>query len=166
MRRDACAALTIEGNGATLDHDASGFFHVDGGALTLHKLTIQGSDGSNAALEIEGDLILRDVTMKENVNSSTGGGAIYASYSGGSATVDIDGGIFLNNTTAFDGGAIQLRGGLSSADFRIANSQFIGNGNWIGAPLTVPAAGGAIDFDFNTALQSMEIRKVSSFASA
>lgn len=131
-------AVTIEGNNATLDHNANAFFFLSGvnSHLTLRNITLQGSYGTVSAISGSGSLHMVDSVMRDNVNTGTGGGAITFS---GSHTVQrlFDNVTFENNVGDQYGGVIRITGGNPAAQLEIRDSSLRNNGSSTVAPISM-----------------------------
>ena len=105
--------ITIEGNGFTISgNNRYRIFYNDGGALTIHNLTITNG-------YVEGDLIRNADRDLENATANPIGGAI-VNWQG---TLTISDSNFSDNLAEYDGGAIYNREGILS----IVNSVFSAN---------------------------------------
>ena len=105
--------ITIEGNGFTISgNNRYRIFYNDGGALTIHDLTIANG-------YVEGDLIRNADRDLENATANPIGGAI-VNWQG---TLTISDSNFSDNLAEYDGGAIYNREGILS----IVNSVFSAN---------------------------------------
>ncbi|MDE2637783.1 MAG: SH3 domain-containing protein [Chloroflexota bacterium] len=125
--------ITILGNGFTISGDGKfRIFDVDGGALTIHDLTLTKGFSPN-----NGGVILVKNGGKVSIenskfvrNHANDGGAIAMTYPNRGVTINRS--EFIHNWAQWTGGAIQRRGG----DIVITNSSFVRN---------VAGKGGAID---------------------
>ena len=105
--------ITIEGNGYTISgNNRYRIFYNDGGALTIHNLTITNG-------YVEGDLIRNANRSLKNTTANPIGGAI-VNWEG---TLTISNSAFSDNLAEEDGGAIYNRGG----ELSISNSVFSDN---------------------------------------
>ena len=157
------STITIEGNGHTISGDGKfRIFDVDGGRLTIRKLTMtegssQNEDGGAVRLQDGAHVTVNDSRFTNN--KARNGGAIAvksrndklkvsnsgfvgnrASYNGGAISVNvgtssISSSSFFQNSARHDGGAIRI---INHGKIDASNSSFIGNqANRGGAALAV-----------------------------
>jgi hypothetical protein len=137
-------ALTIDGNGATIDGNNGGFsfLYFPSSAITIDDLTVENFEGTSegAGIETTAGLTIEDSTFADNWSNASGGaGGAVAEL--GDGPVLITGSTFYGNLVNYeselagDGGAL-----YSVAPTTIINSTFFDNEADQGGALAVAAA--------------------------
>ena len=138
--------MIVDGRGHSVTSSIeTSLFKVNsgGGELTLRNITLTGaryqSDGG--AVRNNGKLTMQNCIVKDNALTGANGGAIYASSSATSTTIDRC--AFINNSASWTGGAI-----TSNATLEISNSTFINNQANNGGAISI--AGGQVTLEHLT----------------
>ena len=120
--------ITIEGNGFSINGDRNfRIFDIDGGLLTLKNLTLTegwGGPGNGGAIRLQngGRALVSD--SRFIFNAADSGGAIFIDWVGTrNSWLTVRNSSFVDNRSAFDGGAIYAGGGTVS----IVGSSFVNN---------------------------------------
>jgi hypothetical protein len=128
------AALTVEGNGATIEQTCDSYVWEIGENTTIDALTLTGgfdrAGRPAGAIHMDGDeLVITNSSIVGNQTCGDGGG-IYMHTGGG--LVHVENSTIAGNTAGGAGGAIASNGG-SDTDIEIVNSTITGNSaGWSG----------------------------------
>ena len=142
-------AITFDGGGSTqlfvlqMLTFGSG---LDGGILTLNKLTLANAHTgeAGAAVDDEGTLTATDTTFLDNSSVGSNGGAVFI---GGNADATITGSSFVGNSSsasgALGGGGGAIATDTANGSVMITNSTFTGNSAGGGGAILQEGRGGA-----------------------
>ncbi len=117
--------IFMEGGGhrITTTQDIRLLSVASGGDFILRDVELSGGnpDGDGGAMAVAGKLWLEDCVIKDNSTTSTADGGAISFSSGSNATIDRC--AFINNRSAYQGGAVMIAGG----SVNIRNSTFTKN---------------------------------------
>ena len=158
--------ITIQGFGSTLDHTGSTFFTVDACCtLTLHDMTLEGSNGAGGAIESAGSLYISDSTLQENITTSNG--AAIDINASGNQTYSFVNLTLTNNVADGRGGAIYVRkvepvSGDTTVTVQVQSVEFNSNGKWTFAGTTETNNGGGLYLTGNLLFDPLEVTVINS----